>query len=36
MGALVFILCLFVLAIVAPWIFPNKMVSKHPKDSAEE
>jgi regulatory protein YycI of two-component signal transduction system YycFG len=32
MGALIFVLVLFVLAIVSPWIFPNKTVSNHPKD----
>ena len=32
MSVLILVLVLFVLAIVSPWIFPNKMTSKHPKD----
>lgn len=27
-----FVLLLFVLAIVSPWVMPNKKVSKHEKD----
>ena len=26
------VIALFVLAIISPWIFPNKMVSKHKRD----
>jgi regulatory protein YycI of two-component signal transduction system YycFG len=32
MEALIFVLVLFVLAIVSPWIFANKTVSDHQKD----
>ena len=35
MAALVFVLVLFVLAIVSPWVFPNRMVSNHKKDDDE-
>lgn len=26
------VLVLFALAIISPWVFPNKMVSKHERD----
>lgn len=26
------VIFLFVLAVISPWVFPNKTVSKHPKD----
>jgi hypothetical protein len=32
MAALYLVLVLFVLAILAPWIFPNKMVSDNEHD----
>lgn len=32
MAMLILVLVLFVLAIISPWVFPNKMVSKHDKD----
>ncbi len=32
MGALLVVLVLFVLAIVSPFVFPNKMVSKNEHD----
>jgi hypothetical protein len=36
MAALVIVLILFVLAIVSPWVFPNRMVSDHKKDIEED
>ena len=35
MAALLFVLVLFILAIVSPWVFPNRMVSNHKKDDDE-
>jgi len=32
MVMLILVLFLFVLAIVSPWVFPNKVVSNHKKD----
>lgn len=32
MSVMLVVIALFVLAIVSPWIFPNKMVSKNDHD----
>lgn len=32
MAMLIIVLTLFALAIISPWVFPNKMVSNHKKD----
>jgi hypothetical protein len=32
MAAISVVIALFVLAIISPWIFPNKMVSKNEHD----
>ncbi len=32
MAMLIIVLSLFVLAIISPWVFPNKVVSNHKKD----
>lgn len=32
MAAILTVLALFILAIVSPWVFPNKMVSKNEHD----
>ena len=32
MAALILVIVLFVLAILSPWIFPNKVVSKNEHD----
>jgi hypothetical protein len=32
MSVMLVVIALFVLAIVSPWIFPNKMVSKNEHD----
>jgi len=32
MPMLLLVLVLFVLAIISPWLFPNKTVSNHPRD----
>jgi len=33
MSVMIVIIALFVLAVVSPWIFPNKMVSKNEHDN---
>jgi len=33
MAMVIFLYTLVVLAIISPWVFPNKMVSKHKRDS---
>lgn len=32
MTMVIILYTLFFLAIISPWVFPNKMVSKHKKD----